>query len=82
MIARELIALLKTLPADAEVLTWDPAMRELQAVEQVILADGDVAIGMEMAPEADRVEVLWAAHDVALKGLVKARWIRTEKRVG
>lgn len=82
MRSHDLARLLLAQP-DREVTTWDASRRETHAVEQVVLGADEVVMGMEMGagPALDGAEVVWTAHDVARRGLVKAcaRWARAKK---
>lgn len=86
MKARDLIALLQKLPANAEVCTWDPGLSEDVVVEQVILVEGHrspvVVLGMEIDGDlVEGAEVVWTSDDSALRGLVKAqgRWAKARR---
>jgi hypothetical protein len=82
----ELLQLLRQLPANAEVCTWDGAGETDLLVEQVLLVQGHrspvVLLGMEIAGDVvEGAEVVWTENETALKGLVKAqaRWARARR---
>lgn len=74
MTARQLIDLLRTLPANAEVCTWDGSLSADVQVEQVVLTDGHkspvVVLGMEI--QGLEGQAVWASDEARLGSLLKS----------
>ncbi len=74
MNVRQLIALLRTLPANAEVCTWDGAASSDLCIEQVILTDGHrspvVVLGLDI--EGLEGQAVWASDETRLGSLLKS----------
>jgi hypothetical protein len=86
MRVHELIQLLRALPANAEVCTWDGAGESDLVIEQVLLVQGHrspvVVLGAEITGDiVEGAEVVWTEHETAHKGIVKAqaRWARARR---
>lgn len=83
MIAAHALARLLLQGPDVEVTTWDPALGEQAAIEQIVQTPDAVVIGMEMAPSwtVDGAEIVWAADDSARRGIehAQARWARAKR---
>lgn len=71
MRSHQLARLLLSQP-DGEVCTWESDIREELLIEQVIQReDGLVVLGLDITPNWP-AEVVWTAHDLALRGIVKS----------
>ena len=85
MTAAQLIALLRTLPANAEVCTWDGSASSDLEIEQVILTDGYkspvVVLGLDI--EGLEGQAVWARDEARLGQLLgsirKAEQARVER---
>lgn len=84
MTVGQLIAALQQLPAELPITTWDGQCEN--DVEQIIEATGEtprVVLGMEMTPgwTVDGAKIIWAAHDVARRGIEQAQavWARAKR---
>lgn len=85
MKARDLIALLQKLPANAEVCTWDAGVQQDLCIEQILLVDGHkspvVVLGMEI--EGLEGQAVWAEDEGRLGSLLmsirKAEQARVER---
>lgn len=78
MNARQLIELLRQLPPQAEVCTWDGGEQTDLVIEQVLLVPGHkgpvVVLGFEIdSPIVEGAEIVWTEDEAAERGLHKAQ---------